>query len=174
MKKPGVVKKGGGEVSVGGGGVGLPAGDKILLSGTGDSRKKFLLLLPGLEWVTFQVAFLIQMIQNGSNFFCDVASFFSQTEPHAGGSMEKEESDNKEAAEEAVDLCSEKKIKLKMKNNFGTYVPSSSNFSGTESYAVSRRNSRAQLPDHDGLPGRGSRLLRLQHLGVTSSYQGGH
>ncbi len=34
MKKPGVVKKGGGEVYLGGGGVGLPAGDKILLSGT--------------------------------------------------------------------------------------------------------------------------------------------
>ena len=69
MKKPGVIGKGGGEVS--GGGVGLvasknSAGDKILLSGTGDSHKKFLLLLLG--WVTFQAAFLILTIQNGSNY----------------------------------------------------------------------------------------------------------
>jgi len=75
--------------------------------------EKILLLLPeDLERVTFQVAFLIQMIQNGSNFFCDVASFFSQTEPHAGGSMEKEESDKEDAAEEAVDLCSENSDKI--------------------------------------------------------------
>ena len=53
MKKPGVIGKGGGEVS--GGGIGLPAGknhagDKILLSGTGDGKKLLLLLLEGLEW----------------------------------------------------------------------------------------------------------------------------
>jgi len=63
MKKPGVIGKGGGEVS--GGGIGLlagknHAGDKILLSSTGDGpdnvkehagcKKLFLLLPEGLEW----------------------------------------------------------------------------------------------------------------------------
>ena len=45
-------------------------------------------------------------------FFWRCRKFFSQMAPHAGGSMEKEESDKEEAAEEAVDLCSENNDKI--------------------------------------------------------------
>ncbi len=38
-------------------------------------------------------------------------------EPHAGGSMEKEESDKEEAAEKAVDLCSKNSDKIENEKN---------------------------------------------------------
>ena len=50
-------------------------------------------------------------------FCCNVASFFSQMAPHAGGSMEKEESDKEDDAEEAVDLCSENSDKIENEKN---------------------------------------------------------
>ena len=42
---------------------------------------------------------------------------FSQMSPQAGGSMDKEESEKEEAAEEAVDLCLENNDKVKNEKN---------------------------------------------------------
>ncbi len=50
-------------------------------------------------------------------FFALSQVVFSQMAPQAGGSMGKEESDNREAAEESVDLCFENIDKLENEKN---------------------------------------------------------
>jgi len=51
------------------------------------------------------------------HFFWQCRKFFSQMAPHAGGSMENEESDKEEAAEKAVDLCSKNSDKIENEKN---------------------------------------------------------
>jgi len=120
MKKPGVIGKGGGEVS--GGGVGLAAlknnaGDKILLSGT--TRKK----IPSFVAGGSGMGDIPSSIPNPNDpkwqqfLFALLQVVFSQMAPQAGGSMDKEESEKEEAAEEAVDLCSENNDKIKNQKN---------------------------------------------------------